>query len=55
MPREECWTRWGLSDDYLMVAPAHAEKRRELANKNGLGRKPCTKVAPKPRRAKKST
>ena len=32
--------RWGLAADYPMVAPNYAEKRRELAKKIGLGRKP---------------
>jgi predicted transcriptional regulator len=32
--------RYGLKADYPMVAPAYAEKRRELAKKIGLGRKP---------------
>jgi predicted transcriptional regulator len=32
--------RYGLKDDYPMVAPAYAEKRRALAKKIGLGRKP---------------
>ena len=35
--------RWGLSSDYPMVAPNYAEKRRELAKKIGLGRKPGIK------------
>ena len=35
--------RWGLSSDYPMVAPNYAEKRRELAKKIGLGRKPRQK------------
>ena len=35
--------RWGLSSDYPMVAPNYAEKRRELAKKIGLGRKPGVK------------
>ena len=35
--------KWGLSADYPMVAPAYAEKRRELAKKIGLGRKPAPK------------
>ena len=39
--------RWGLASDYPMVAPAYAEKRRELAKKIGLGRKPGTKMPPK--------
>ena len=32
--------RWGLPADYPMVAPAYAEKRRELAMTIGLGRSP---------------
>jgi predicted transcriptional regulator len=41
--------RWGLAADYPMVAPNYAEKRRELAKKIGLGRKPGVK---RPRKAK---
>jgi predicted transcriptional regulator len=37
---EQYRTRWNLPADYPMVAPAYAEKRRELAKKIGLGRKP---------------
>jgi predicted transcriptional regulator len=32
--------RWGLPNDYPMVAPEYAEKRRVLAKEIGLGRKP---------------
>lgn len=32
--------RWGIPADYPMVAPAYAEKRRELAKTIGLGRSP---------------
>jgi predicted transcriptional regulator len=32
--------RWGLASDYPMVAPDYADKRRDLAKKIGLGRKP---------------
>jgi predicted transcriptional regulator len=32
--------RWGLADDYPMVAPAYAEQRSSLAKKIGLGTKP---------------
>jgi predicted transcriptional regulator len=39
--------KWNLPADYPMVAPDYAEKRRALAKKIGLGRKPG-KVAPKP-------
>ena len=35
--------RWNLPADYPMVAPSYAEKRRELAKKIGLGRKPGVK------------
>ena len=37
---EEYRQRYGLKSDYPMVAPAYAERRRELAKKIGLGRKP---------------
>ena len=40
-------TRWSLPADYPMVAPAYAERRRELAKKIGLGRKPGTKMPPR--------
>ncbi|KPQ32776.1 MAG: MucR family transcriptional regulator [Porphyrobacter sp. HL-46] len=40
MTPEEYRARWGLPADYPMVAPAYAEKRRDLAKKIGLGRKP---------------
>ncbi|WP_066532606.1 MucR family transcriptional regulator [Erythrobacter sp. CCH5-A1] len=53
MSPEEYRARWGLPADYPMVAPNYAEKRRDLAKKIGLGRKPGT-PAPKPRRAKKT-
>jgi predicted transcriptional regulator len=37
--------QWGLPADYPMVAANYADKRRELAKKIGLGRKPGTRVA----------
>ena len=40
---DEYRARWNLPADYPMVAPAYAEKRRELAVKIGLGRKPGQK------------
>jgi predicted transcriptional regulator len=52
MTPEEYRARWGLPTDYPMVAPNYAEKRRDLAKKIGLGRKPGTVVA-RPRRTKK--
>jgi predicted transcriptional regulator len=44
--------RWNLPADYPMVAPNYAEKRRELAKKIGLGRKPGARRG---RRAKASS
>ena len=42
-------SKWGLRADYPMVAPSYALKRRELAKKIGLGRKPrVVKPAPAP-------
>lgn len=40
--------KWNLPADYPMVAPDYAEKRRQLAKKIGLGRKPGSKAVPKP-------
>lgn len=40
---DEYRQRWGLAADYPLVAPNYAEKRRELAKKIGLGRKPGQK------------
>lgn len=43
MTPEQYRARWNLPADYPMVAPNYAEKRRELAKKIGLGRKPGQK------------
>ena len=40
--------RWGLPDDYPMVAPAYAELRSTMARENGLGRKPAAAAQPEP-------
>lgn len=53
MSPEEYRARWSLPADYPMVAPNYAEKRRDLAKKIGLGRKPGA-TATKPRRGKKT-
>ena len=45
MTPEEYRRRWGLPQDYPMVAPAYAEQRSSVAKRLGLGRK---KVAPAP-------
>jgi predicted transcriptional regulator len=46
---EQYRARWNLPADYPMVAPNYAEKRRELAVKIGLGRKPGVKRGRKPK------
>jgi predicted transcriptional regulator len=45
-------SRWNLAADYPMVAPDYAAKRKELAVKIGLGRKPkaVVEVALRPKR-----
>ena len=40
---EQYRARWNLPADYPMVAPNYAEKRRDLAKKIGLVRKPAVK------------
>jgi predicted transcriptional regulator len=49
---EQYRQRWSLPADYPMVAPNYAAKRRELAKKIGLGRKPGAKRGRKPAAAK---
>ncbi|MGI9500816.1 MAG: MucR family transcriptional regulator [Geminicoccaceae bacterium] len=39
MTPDEYRRRWGLKDDYPMVAPSYAAHRSDLAKKIGLGRK----------------
>ncbi len=50
---DEYRARWGLAADYPMVAPNYAEKRRELAKKIGLGRKPGASRGGRPAKARK--
>ena len=51
MTPDEYRRRWGLKDDYPMVAPAYTATRSALAKKIGLGRKPKpTKPAKAPRK-----
>ena len=40
MSPDEYRKRWGLADDYPMVAPSYARQRSDLAKKIGLGTKP---------------
>ncbi len=51
MTPEEYRARWNLPADYPMVAPNYAEKRRELAKKIGLGRKPGEGRGPRKKKA----
>lgn len=57
MTPEEYRAKWGLPNDYPMVAPSYAEARSNLAKKMGLGqqrKKPAPAPVAKPRgRAKK--
>ena len=39
MTPEEYRARWGLPQDYPMVAPSYAKKRSDFAKKMGLGRR----------------
>jgi predicted transcriptional regulator len=45
--------RWNLAADYPMVAPDYAAKRKELAVRIGLGRKPKAAVPEAPAKAPK--
>jgi predicted transcriptional regulator len=49
MTPDQYRARWNLPADYPMVAPNYAEKRRELAKKIGLGRKPGARRGRKPK------
>lgn len=51
MTPDEYRARWNLPADYPMVASNYAEKRRDLAKKIGLGRKPTGKRGRKPKAA----
>lgn len=47
MTPDQYRAKWKLPADYPMVAPNYAEKRRALAKKIGLGRKPGSKATAK--------
>lgn len=51
MTPEQYRAKWGLPDDYPMVAPAVSEQRRRAAVDSGLGRPALRKPAPRRRRA----
>jgi predicted transcriptional regulator len=52
---DEYRTKWGLPQEYPMVAPSYASRRSELAKKIGLGRKPSGPVEPAPAAPAKRT
>ncbi|MCM1294549.1 MAG: MucR family transcriptional regulator [Muribaculaceae bacterium] len=39
MTPEQYRRKWGLPDDYPMVAPAYASRRSKIAKKSGLGKR----------------
>jgi predicted transcriptional regulator len=48
MTPDEYRSKWGLPDDYPMVAPSYARERSEVAKRSGLGRPvPVSKSARK--------
>jgi predicted transcriptional regulator len=47
--------KWGLPNDYPLVAPAYSESRSKMAKKLGLGRKAGATNARGKRRTRKST
>jgi len=49
MTPEEYRAKWGLPNDYPMVAPSYAEARSNLAKKMGLGQQRKKPVAPAPK------
>jgi predicted transcriptional regulator len=51
MSPDQYRSRWNLGNDYPLVAPDYAEKRRDLAKKIGLGRKPGARRGRKPKAA----
>jgi predicted transcriptional regulator len=54
MTPDDYRTKWGLPDDYPMVAPSYAAVRSTLAKSTGLGRKPAATATPAPARRKKA-
>ena len=49
MTPEEYRAKWGLPNDYPMVAPSYAEARSNLAKKMGLGQQRKKPVVPAPK------
>ena len=55
MTPEEYRQKWNLPTDYPMVAPSYADKRKELALKIGLGRRPVEPPPPPGKRRSRRT
>jgi predicted transcriptional regulator len=54
MTPEQYKAKWGLSNDYPLIAPGYSESRSKLAKKLGLGRKAGTKIVRRKRRSRKT-
>jgi predicted transcriptional regulator len=55
MTPDQYRAKWGLPDDYPLVAPAYSESRSKMAKKLGLGRTARAAIARPKRRGPKST
>jgi predicted transcriptional regulator len=53
MTPEQYREKWGLPDDYPLIAAGYSAARSKMAKKLGLGRKPDTKVVRAKRRVRK--
>jgi predicted transcriptional regulator len=53
MTPEEYRDKWGLGDDYPLIAPRYSESRSKMAKKLGLGRKAGTRIVRRKRRTPK--
>lgn len=52
---EEYRRRWGLPDDYPMVAPSYGKERSKLAKKFGLGRRVEDRRPPRKKTTRKTS
>jgi predicted transcriptional regulator len=54
MTPEQYREKWGLADDYPLIAPRYSESRSKMAKKLGLGRKAGTKIVRRKSRSRKT-
>ncbi len=54
MSPEQYREKWGLAEDYPLIAAGYSAARSKMAKKLGLGRKPGTKIVRRKRRPRKS-